>query len=78
MAARKTKGATLTEIRHWPAAVDVTQAATALGISRASAYQAIASGEFPAATIRVNRRLKVLTADLVRVLEGPAAQRVSA
>jgi hypothetical protein len=77
MAARKSRGVTLAEIRRWPAAVDVTQAAEAYGISRASAYQAISAGEFPAATIRVNRRLKVLTASIIASLEG-TGDRVSA
>jgi len=64
------RGMTLDEVRGLPAAIDVTTAAHALGVSRASAYQAIADGVFPVATIRVSRRLRVLTADLVRVLEG--------
>lgn len=64
---------TLAQVRKLPAAIDVATAACALGVSRASAYQAIADGEFPVATIRVNRRLRVLTADLIRVLEGGQA-----
>jgi predicted DNA-binding transcriptional regulator AlpA len=50
--------------------VRVEDGARALDISRASAYQAIADGTFPAKTIRVNRTLRVLTASLVAVLEG--------
>jgi hypothetical protein len=64
------QGFTLAQVRKLPAAIDVSTAAQALGISRASAYAAIQTGEFPVATIRVSRRLRVLTADLVRVLEG--------
>ena len=70
MAARKKRGVTLAEIRRWPAAVDVTQGAQAYGISRASAYQAIADGTFPAQVIRVNRRMKVITASIIASLEG--------
>jgi Helix-turn-helix domain len=77
MAAPKNRGVTLAEIRRWPAAIDVTQAAAALNISRASAYAAIADGEFPVATIRVNRRLRVLTADLLRVLEGGSGHQAA-
>ena len=56
------------------ATVSVELAARALGISRASAYEAITGGTFPAQVIRVGRpgRLKVLTASLLAVLEGSA------
>ncbi len=70
MAAGEQYGMTLAQVRKLPAAIDVSIAARAFGISRASAYQSISDGTFPVATIRVNRRLKVLTADLLRVLEG--------
>ena len=70
------KAPTLAQIRKWPATVDVSQAAQALGCSRSTAYAAIADGSFPAKTISVSRRLRVLTASLVRLLEdgtaGPA------
>jgi hypothetical protein len=72
------RGATLREVRGWPAAVDVADAARALGVSRASAYQSISEGTFPAEVIRVNRRMRVLTADLLRVLEGTGHQAASA
>jgi hypothetical protein len=76
---RKTRGVTLAEIKKsWPPAVNVEDGALAFGMSRASAYQAIADGTFPVATVRVNRRIKVLTADLVRVLEGGADRAASA
>jgi hypothetical protein len=64
----------LNQIRKWPATVSVEEGALALGSSKSTAYQAIAAGEFPVATIRVRRRLRVLTADLIRVLEGEAAR----
>jgi hypothetical protein len=77
MAARETGNRpTLAQVKRWPATVPVEQAAAALGSGRATAYQAIADGTFPVATIRVRRRVRVLTADLVKVLEGskePAA-----
>lgn len=69
---------TLAQVRKLPAAVDVGTAARALGVSRSSAYQSIADGTFPVATIRVSRRLRVLTADLVRVLEGNGTTRATA
>lgn len=64
---------TLSQIRRWGPTCDVSQAAEALGVSRASAYSAISTGQFPVAVIRVNRRMRVLTADLIRVLEGSSA-----
>jgi predicted DNA-binding transcriptional regulator AlpA len=72
------RGVTLAAIRSWPAAVNVEQAATAVGISRASAYQAIAEGTFPAKTVKVGRRIKVLTASLLEVLEGGGDRAASA
>jgi hypothetical protein len=70
-AARRT---TLAAVRRWPPTVSVEQAEAAMGISRASAYAAIADESFPVRTIRVGRpgRIKVLTASLVAILEGRA------
>jgi hypothetical protein len=76
MAARE--NITVAQVRRWPPTVDVSKAAPALGISRATAYAAIASGQFPVKTIRVSSRLRVLTADLVSVLEGTGHQAASA
>ena len=67
MAAR---GLTLREIRKLPATIDVPTAARALGIGRATLYEAIRVGESPVKTISVRHRIVVLTADLIRVLEG--------
>ena len=69
---------TLNEVRSLPAAVDVSIAAQAFGISRASAYQSIADGTFPATVIRVNRRMKVLTSSLITTLEGDGSRAASA
>jgi hypothetical protein len=51
----------------------VTEAAGWLGVSRSSAYTAIANDTFPVAVVRVNRKLRVLTADLLRLLESGKA-----
>ena len=66
---------TLAQIRRWPPTVPVEDAARALGTSRSTAYEAISSGTFPVQTIRVSRRIRVLTADLLRVLEGSQAAK---
>lgn len=77
MTATKNRGVPLAEVRRWPAAVRVEDGARALGISRASAYQAIADGTFPAKTIRVNRTLRVLTASLIEVLDPSGDDRAA-
>lgn len=61
---------TLAEVRKWPATVDVETAATALGVSRSTAYEAIRCGTFPVKVIPVSRRKVVVTASLVALLEG--------
>ena len=59
---------TLDEVRTWPAAVDVTTAAKALGISPSTAYEWIKIGQFPARVISVRGGHRVVTAGLVRLL----------
>ena len=72
------KSLTLADVRRWPPAVNVEQAALALGVSRASLYQAIAEDRCPVATITVGHRRKVLTHSLLEVLEGGADRAASA
>ena len=60
---------TLAEIRMWPATVDIAAAARALGVSRSHAYALVDRGEFPARVLSVGRRLRVVTASLIAVLE---------
>ena len=70
----KVKRPTLAQIKaSWPPSVDVTDLALALGVSRSSAYEAIREGRMPVKTITVGRRVKALTADLIRVLESGTA-----
>ena len=61
---------TLDEVRTWPATVDVTLAALALGISKSTAYDAIRAGEFPGKVLTVRRRKCVVTASLLEVLSA--------
>lgn len=60
---------TLAEVRGWPATVDVAQAATALGISRAQLYEEIRCGDAPVRVLRFSSRIRVVTASLVALLE---------
>lgn len=72
-AVRRAAAPTLEEIRAWPATVDVPRGADALGVSRSHAYELAKRGEFPARTIQVGGRIRVITASLIRLLEGGAA-----
>lgn len=64
---------TLAEIKTtWPPTVDVPTAALALGVSRSGLYEALRSGRCPVESITVGRRTRILTAALVRTLEGSA------
>lgn len=59
--------------RTWAPTVDVRFAAELLGVGKNTAYAAIADGTFPVKTIAVGRRIRVVSADLVRVLDLGAA-----
>lgn len=61
---------TLDEIRGWPATVSVAKAATAFGISRAKAYQLVRAGRFPARTLPLGARVRVVTASILEALGG--------
>ncbi len=60
---------TLSEVRTWPATVDIAAAARALGVSRSHAYALVERGEFPATVLSVGRRFRVITASLIAILE---------
>ncbi|MGJ6963267.1 hypothetical protein ACSDR0_15280 [Streptosporangium sp. G11] len=64
---------TLNEIREWPATVNVELAALAVGVSRGHAYECIRTGTFPARSIRVGNRTKVVTSSILALLEGESA-----
>jgi predicted DNA-binding transcriptional regulator AlpA len=61
---------TLDVVRLWPATVDVEAGASAFGISRSAAYDAIRTGTFPARTLRVGGRIRVVTASIIEALDG--------
>ncbi|MEV5472712.1 DNA-binding protein [Streptomyces sp. NPDC052207] len=69
---------TLAQVRDWPATVDVTTAAKALGISRSKYYELVRLNQAPAKTLPLGGVTRVITASLIRVLEGgdPADERV--
>lgn len=61
---------TLDEIRGWPATVSVAAAAPAVGISKSHFHALITRGEEPCRVLKFGKRCRVVTADLVRLLEG--------
>lgn len=61
---------TLDDIRLWPATVSVPQAALALGISKSHLHALIRRGEAPVSLIPCGHRSRVITASLIRLLEG--------
>jgi excisionase family DNA binding protein len=65
-----TTGPTLDEIRSWPATITVPQAAAAMGISKSHLHDLIHRGESPVKTLPVGAVRRVITASLVRLLEG--------
>lgn len=70
---RRPTGPTLEEIRSWPATVSVELAAAAIGVSRAHAYECIKLGTFPARSLRVGTRTKVVTSSILAALDGTGA-----
>jgi len=67
-----TERPTLAEIKTWPPTVDIPMAALALGVSRSALYEAVRCDRCPVGSITVGRRTRILTADLIRTLEGSA------
>ncbi len=67
---------TLDQVRKLPATCSIEDAAAALGIGRATAYELVAAGNLPARVIPVGNRMKVVTASLIELLEArpPAGQ----
>lgn len=61
---------TLDEIRAWPAVVNVPEAARAIGCSRSQLYELIKRGQAPVKVLSFGARHRVVTASLVRLLEG--------
>ncbi|WP_406462336.1 helix-turn-helix domain-containing protein [Streptomyces sp. NBC_01622] len=61
---------TLDEIRTWPATVGVPEAARAIGVSKSYLYDLVKRGEAPVSVLSFGARHRVVTASLVRLLEG--------
>jgi len=61
---------TLDEIRRWPATVGVPTAAPALGISTSYLYELAGRGESPVRVLKIGTRYRVVTSELIKLLEG--------
>lgn len=70
MSSRTLNGRTLDEIKTGLAVTSVEQASLDFGFSRSHGFDLVRRGEFPARVIKAGRRYVVVTASLVRVLEG--------
>jgi predicted DNA-binding transcriptional regulator AlpA len=60
---------TKSQLLALPAAVDVETAARAFGIGRTTAYALVRTDQFPCKVVRAGRTVRVITADMLRVLE---------
>lgn len=78
MSVTVTERPTLAEIKAWPPTVDIPTAALALGVSRSALYEAVRAGRCPVDSITVGHRTRILTAALVRTLEGSAISATAA
>jgi hypothetical protein len=61
---------TLDEIRKWPAAVGVPDAARAIGISKSQLYALIGRGEAPVKVLSFGKRHRCVTASIIRLLDA--------
>ncbi|WP_200800085.1 hypothetical protein [Jatrophihabitans endophyticus] len=58
------------EIRAWPPTVPIVKGGAALGYGANGTYAAYKSGDFPLQVLKIGRRLRIVTAELVRLLEA--------
>ena len=68
---RRTVGPVIEERPQQRLTMTVEEAATALGISRATAYEAVSRGEIPA--IRIGRRILIPKVALAKLLDGSSS-----
>ncbi len=61
------------ELLALPTLIDVTTAATVLGVGRSLAYELVRTGQWPTPVLRMGRLVKIPTAPLLRLLEQPDA-----
>lgn len=59
---------TADELRQLPAAIDLVTAGRALGMGRTKAHELARSGQFPCRLIRIGKRYRVITSELLELL----------
>ncbi|MFF1834263.1 DNA-binding protein [Streptomyces sp. NPDC058231] len=65
---------TTRELLDLPPTTDLETAGRAFGIGRTTAYQLARAGDFPCRVVRAGRLFRVVTADMLRVLQVPGAE----
>lgn len=61
-------GRFLQELDELPPTIDLPTAARYLGVSKTTAYELHAAGEFPVKTLRLGRKIRVVSSDLRQLL----------
>lgn len=69
MATPTERGLTRDDLLALPAAIDVETASRAFGLGRTTGYALAKADKFPCKLIKAGRSYRVITADLLRVLE---------
>lgn len=59
---------TAEEVRALPVTVDLVTAGSVLGLGRAVSYEMNRTGTFPVKVLKLGRRYRVVTADLLNLL----------
>lgn len=67
-AAQGAGGRFLQELDELPPTIDLPTAARYLGVSKTTAYELHACGEFPVRTLRLGRKIRVVTSELQQLL----------
>lgn len=61
------------ELLRLPAAIDLDSANRAIGLGRSKGYELARLGEYPCRVLRLGKKYRVITADLLRLLGIEAA-----
>ncbi|MBT2490677.1 DNA-binding protein [Streptomyces sp. ISL-96] len=72
------QGMTTRDLLDLPPTTDLETAGRAFGIGRTTAYALARSDEFPCRVIRTGRLFRVVTADMLRVLQVPLPESAAA
>lgn len=65
----------LAAIKSWPPTVSVPTAGSTVNLGENASYNAYHRGDFPFKVLRVGRKLRVVTADIIRQLDPDGTTR---